>query len=156
MSQQIEFTKEYIYVTIPTEYVCLHHKILVMLADYGEDMLKDCKAACKDRNSTVIDCFNMFNAAVAARKLGKDKLAETIFKYVEAKVKQIYKGEDNANGLVYPIDDQGYIKALVTCGEHPILHINSDNGELVETFYEEVENNMSEDFYVDDENLLVV
>ena len=80
MSDLIQVEPEYVYVTIPAEYICVYHRILAMLADYGEDMLKDCKVSCTDRNSNVIDCFNMFNAAVAARKLGKDKLAETLIK----------------------------------------------------------------------------
>jgi hypothetical protein len=57
---------QFVYITIPKEYLCVYHKILVMLADYGIEMLKDCKASCTDRNSNVIECFNMFNAAVAA------------------------------------------------------------------------------------------
>ena len=74
MGQLVEVNPEYVYVTIPAEYICVYHRILVMLSDYGEDMLKDCKATCSDRNSGVIECFNMFNAAVAAKKTGKDKL----------------------------------------------------------------------------------
>ena len=43
MNARREVTPEYIYTTIPAEYVCVYHKILAMLADYGEEMLKDCK-----------------------------------------------------------------------------------------------------------------
>ena len=121
---------EYVYVTIPAEYICVYHRILAMLADYGEDMLKDCKAACKDRNSSVIDCFNMFNAAVAARKLGKDSLAKTLITYIKAKINQIYKGEDNSTSFVFPIDENGQIKAFVSCGEIPKFEINPDNANL--------------------------
>ena len=90
MNEIKQIEPEYVYVTIPAEYICVYHRILAMMADYGEDMLKDCKANCTDRNSGVIECFNMFNSAVAARKLKKDKLAETIIKYVKAKINQIY------------------------------------------------------------------
>ena len=85
MSNRKEITPEYIYITIPAEYVCVYHRILAMLADYGEDMLKDCKASCSDRNSGVIECFNMFNAAVAARHIGQTKKAELIINYIKAK-----------------------------------------------------------------------
>lgn len=121
---------EYVYVTIPAEYICVYHRILAMLADYGEDMLKDCKASCTDRNSGVIECFNMFNAAVAARKLGKDKLAETLIKYIKAKINQIYEGRDNSTSFVFPIDENGEIKAFVSCGERPKFYINPDDGDL--------------------------
>ena len=132
MSELIQVEPEYVYVTIPAEYICVYHKILAMLADYGEDMLKDCKASCTDRNSNVIDCFNMFNAAVAARKLGKDKLAETLIKYIKAKINQMYRGVDNSTSFVFPVDENGQLKAFVSCNERPMFYINPEDGELYE------------------------
>ena len=132
MSDLIQVEPEYVYVTIPAEYICVYHRILAMLADYGEDMLKDCKASCTDRNSNVIDCFNMFNAAVAARKLGKDKLAETLIKYIKAKINQMYRGVDNSTGFVFPVDENGQLKAFVSCNERPMFYINPEDGELYE------------------------
>ena len=137
MSELIQIEPEYIYVTIPAEYICVYHRILAMLADYGEDMLKDCKASCTDRNSGVIECFNMFNAAVAARKLGKDKLAETLIKYIKAKINQIYKGKDNSTSFVFPVDENGQLKAFVSCGERPRFEINPDDGELYQHKFHE-------------------
>ena len=132
MSDLIQIEPEYVYVTIPAEYICVYHRILAMLADYGEDMLKDCKASCTDRNSNVIDCFNMFNAAVAARKLGKDKLAETLIKYIKAKINQMYRGVDNSTSFVFPVDENGQLKAFVSCNERPMFYINPEDGELYE------------------------
>ena len=132
MSELIQIEPEYVYVTIPAEYICIYHIILVMLADYEENMLKDCKASCTDRNSNVIDCFNMFNAAVAARKLGKDKLAETLIKYIKAKINQMYRGVDNSTGFVFPVDENGQLKAFVSCTERPMFYINPEDGELYE------------------------
>ena len=145
--QQVE--PEYVYVTVPAEYICVYHRILAMLADYGEDMLKDCKAACKDRNSGVIECFNMFNAAVAARKLGKSKLAETLIKYIKAKINQIYKGKDNSTSFVFPVDETGQLKAYVTCGERPMFEINPDDMQLYEHKFD---NGTSEHFYLGEED----
>ena len=132
MNKLVQIEPEYIYVTIPAEYICVYHRILAMLADYGEDMLKDCKASCTDRNSGVIECFNMFNAAVAARKLGKDKLAETLIKYIKAKINQIYQGHDNSTSFVFPVDENGQLKAFVSCGERPKFEINPDDMHLYE------------------------
>lgn len=125
---------EYVYVTIPAEYVCVYHRILAMLADYGIDMLKDCKATCKERNSGVIECFNMFNAAVAARKLNinNGKLAETLIAYIKAKINQIYKGKDNSTSFVFPVDETGQLKAFVSCGERPKFYISAKDGNLYE------------------------
>lgn len=123
---------EYVYVTIPAEYICVYHRILAMMADYGEDMLKDCKASCTDRNSGVIECFNMFNSAVAAKKLGKEKLASVIITYIKAKINQIYRDKDNSTSFVFPVDETGQLKAFVSCGERPKFEINADDGELYE------------------------
>ena len=132
MRKSIQVEPEYVYVTIPAEYICVYHRILAMLADYGEDMLKNCKASCTDRNSDVIDCFNMFNAAVAARKLGRDKLAETLIKYIKAKINQMYRGVDNSTSFVFPVDENGQLKAFVSCNERPMFYINPEDGELYE------------------------
>ena len=132
MNEIKQIEPEYVYVTIPAEYICVYHRILAMMADYGEEMLKDCKANCTDRNSGVIECFNMFNSAVAARKLGKDKLASVIITYVKAKINQIYKGKDNSTSFVFPVDETGQLKAFVSCGERPKFEINPDDMNLYE------------------------
>lgn len=75
---------EFVYITIPADYVHVYKQILFRMADYGEEMLKDCKATCQDRNKSIIDCFNMFNAAVAAYNTGQVKLANLIIKYITA------------------------------------------------------------------------
>ena len=124
MSYRKEVTPEYIYLTIPAEYVCVYHRILAMLADYGEEMLKDCKATCTEKNSGVIECFNMFNAACAARHLGQDKKAQLLINYIKAKINQIYKGKDNSTGFVFPIDENGKLKAFVSCNDRPRFWIN--------------------------------
>lgn len=149
MSELIEINPEYVYVTIPAEYICVYHRILAMLADYGEDMLKDCKANCKDKNSGIIECFNMFNSAVAARKLGKIKLAETIIKYVKTKINQIYKGKDNSTSFVFPVDENGELKAFVSCGERPKFEINADDGILYE---QHLDNGFREQFALGEED----
>lgn len=140
---------EYVYMTIPAEYICVYHRILVMLADFGEEMLEDCKAACKDRNSSVIDCFNMFNAAVAARKLGKESLANTLILYVKSKINQIYKNNDNSTSFIYPIDEDGQLKAVVSCGKKPIFEISPEDGDLYEHI---INNGSSEHFYLSEED----
>lgn len=140
MDELKEITPEYVYVTIPANYICIYHKILVLLAEYGISMLKDCSAKCTPRNKTIIDCFNMFNAAVAARKLGQDKVAETIIKYVDGQLKLIYKNEIDTN-IVFPVDEHGHLKAIISCnGDNPKFYIDPDSGELVENATDESNN----------------
>lgn len=118
MSSLQEVTLEYIYVTIPADYVCVYHDIMQLLADYGIEMLKDCKASCTKRNSNVIECFNMFNAAVAARKLGQTKLAETLIKYIKAKINQIRNGSESDTEFTLNIDGEGNIQVYVQCSDN--------------------------------------
>lgn len=128
----IEINPEYIYMTIPADYVCTYHKILILLSEYGVDMLNDCQAGCSNQNKSIINCFNMFNAAVAARKLGQDKTAETIMKYVNGQLNIIHNREEIDTKIVFPVDENGYLKAIVSCGENPTFTIDSETGLLWE------------------------
>ena len=87
-----------LYLVIPTEFECTYKRLCVLMADYGEEMLKDCKANCTEKNVQVIECFNMFNSAIAAKNQGNDKLAFLIIKYINAKLNNIY-GYDNSSEL---------------------------------------------------------
>lgn len=128
----IEINPEYIYMTIPADYVCTYHKILILLSEYGVDMLNDCQAGCSNQNKSIINCFNMFNAAVAARKLGQDKTAETIMKYVNGQLNIIHNYNDIDTKIVFPVDENGYLKAIVSCGENPTFTIDPETGLLWE------------------------
>ena len=128
----IEINPEYIYMTIPADYVCTYHKILILLSEYGVDMLNDCQAGCSNQNKSIINCFNMFNAAVAARKLGQDKTAETIMKYVNGQLNIIHNYNDIDTKIVFPVDENGYLKAIVSCEENPTFIIDPETGLLWE------------------------
>ena len=114
-----EPSSDYIYETIPEAYVCVYHDLLELLADYGEEMLKDCKASCKDRNSNIIDCKNMFDAAVAAYKLDKQTLANILIEFVKYKINYI-KGNNTTTETFIWTNEDGTQK-VCTC----------KNGELV-------------------------
>lgn len=119
---------KYVYTTIPIEYVCVYHKILELMSELGEGMLKDCKFACKDRSTNILDCYNMFNTAVAALRLGEDKKAETIIKYIKAVLKQIQPSSEEEDFIFY-IGPNNSIKAHIHCdidGNITILDMPSD------------------------------
>lgn len=127
----IEIEPEYVYMTIPAEYVCIYHKILIMFADFGVDLLKDCQAACTSKNRKIIDCFNMFNAAVAARKLNKFKLAKTLIEYVKGQIDLNYNGKSPCPEIVFPVDKEGKINAIVGCGNKPKFTVDVNSGKLL-------------------------
>jgi hypothetical protein len=126
----VEIQPEYVYMTIPAEYVCIYHRILVMLTDFGIDLLKDCQAACSSKNRKIIDCFNMFNAAVAARKLNQFKLAKTLIEYIKGQIDLNYNGKSPCPEVVFPVDEEGKINALVGCGNKPKFTVDAATGKL--------------------------
>lgn len=133
MNKLVEITPSYVYVEIPAEYVCVYHKILKLMAKYGESMIVDCKASQTTCNIEIIECFNMFNAAIAAKKLGKESLANTLIKYINTKLKNSYKETLDEASFILPIDADGKLKIFVTCGtpdDYPKFEINPDDGKL--------------------------
>lgn len=80
-------TKGYDYLSIPNEYYCIYTKLLQSLSNLGIDMIKDCKNSCKGNRTNIINCWNMFQTACVAYKLGEVKKADLIIKYINAQMK---------------------------------------------------------------------
>lgn len=99
----------YVYIRIPEDYVTLYHRIMSLMADYGEAKLKDCTAECLRNNQLVINAYNMFNAAIAARENGEGTLANTLFKYVRATIDNLYRGSETIPDFIYRPDDEGNV-----------------------------------------------
>lgn len=131
-----EITAKYAYMVIPTEYVCVYHKLLVYMADFGKALIADCSAACKGSSKTVVDCWNMFQSAVACYNLDRKKEAETYIKYIEAQLKLIYKGTGKQvydDRFVVPLDEKGHISAIVSCGNETKFYVDEETGKLIES-----------------------
>ena len=117
----------YTYLEIPEDWMCLYHKLLTYLADFGEDAIKECETTCSGRNKSIIKCWGMFQSALAARALGKDKLANTLIKYIEAQLELIYKGEDKEafnGGFILPIDEMGHVYGLMSCANNITFYVH--------------------------------
>lgn len=106
-------TYDWVYTIVPYDYIPVYHAILEMMSSYGEAMLKDCKAKCADKNENVIDCYNMFNGAVASYRTGKKKLADTIIKYLKAKIKQIANIDCDNAVFLFRLGVDNDIEALI-------------------------------------------
>lgn len=106
MSRRGTINANFIHLTIPLEYMKVYASILAALSDYGEDMLEDCKASCTDKDSGIIECFNMFNAGIAAYRLGEIKKAETIIKYVDSMLKLKYKNIIVPDNITFPVEEE--------------------------------------------------
>lgn len=152
----VEINPEYLYLTIPSEYVCTYHKLLVYLADFGKKLLDDCSASCKGNNKTVIDCWNLFQSALAARSLGQERQANLFIDYINKQLDCIYRGSENEvyGGTVYfPITPDGKLKAIVSCSADSKFYVDTETGELYQHY---LDNNIDNFSINDDDNLTVV
>ena len=125
-TEQVEINPQYVYMTVPSKYVCVYHKLLVLMAQYGLDMLNDCSATCKGNNKNIVTCWNMFQSAMAAYQLGQDKLAETLLKYIKGQLNIIYEDSEQvqySGSITLPIDEEGKIHAIVSCGDAPKFYV---------------------------------
>lgn len=91
-AENVEVDVDWLYCLIPAQYAFVYHKLLLAMADLGIDMLQDCKSSCKDSNKRLIDCFTMFNSAVACYKLGREKEAKLLMDYIEGQLHILYGG----------------------------------------------------------------
>lgn len=135
-TEQVEINPQYVYMTVPSKYVCVYHKLLVLMAQYGLDMLNDCSATCKGNNKNIITCWNMFQTACAAYQINKTKEADTIIKYINAQIKLIYNGTEKetiVGNITLPISEDGILKAIISCGgETPKFEVDDETGQLLQ------------------------
>ena len=128
-----EIHPEYVYLTIPSEYVCVYHKLLTYMADFGKSMIDDCTASCKGNGKNILTCWNLFQSAIACKALGRTKEADFFMEYIIKQLDLIYKGSDSdvyTTTAVMPITDDGKLKALVTCGTDIKFFVDAETGRL--------------------------
>lgn len=121
-----------VYLSIPYDYLCTYQRLINYMADFGEDALKNCDTTCKGSNKNVIKCWNMFQAALAAKASGRTKLANTLVSYIDGQLDIIYKsaGSDSViPGSLYPVNDEGYVRGDVTCVNGIEFFIPTEDGE---------------------------
>lgn len=145
---------EFVYLTIPTEYVCTYHKLLVYLTDFGKELIDDCSSSCKNQNKLIVDCWNLFQSAIACRTLGKTKEAEFFINYINKQLEKIYKGTDKKvyDSVAYlPISEDGFLKAIVSCKDTDVeFYVDEITGELYEKYL-----NNKDNFHICNNNLIL-
>lgn len=132
---------QYVYLTIPAEWVCIYHKLLVYLADFGEQSIKDCKAVCEGSNINIIQCWNIFQSALACYTLGQFDKANLFIKYIEAQLDLNYKGTDKevyCGEVMLPITEDGHLKSVVSCINNEISFVvDEETGHLYQKYLED-------------------
>lgn len=132
-----EIYVDQVYLTVPTEWVCVYHKLLVYMADFGKTLVDDCTASCKGNGKNILNCWNLFQSALACKELGKTKEADFFIDYIRMQLENMYGGTNNEvyNGSgALTITDDGKLKAIVTCGERTRFWVDAETGELYEEY----------------------
>ena len=119
VGNSVEVKPEYVYMTIPSKYVCIYIRLLYLIADVGDAILEDCAVTCKGKNNIVVSNWNMFQSALACNALGKEADCDRIMKYIEKQIRHIYSVENIPYDdiLEVPVSEDGQIKVICQCGE---------------------------------------
>lgn len=153
-----KITPEYVYLTIPAEYVCVYHKLLSYIADFGKSIIDDCSFACKGDGRKIYNCWSLFQSACAAYAVDDKEKAKFYLDYVTKQLEQYYKGttkEQYTGGYYYPITPDGHLKALCSCNNTETnFYVDEKTGHLYQEWLESNDN--KEVFTVNDKGNLQV
>lgn len=150
----IEITPEYVYLTIPADWVCVYHKLLVYMADFGKTIVDDCTASCKGNGKNIISCWNLFQSAVACKTLGQDKQAEFFINYIKKQLEYLYGGSDKEiynHSVPLNITEDGQLKAIVSCGNETKFYVDTETYNLYQQY---VEDNDSTQYSIQNNDLI--
>lgn len=129
-----------IYLTIPIEYVELYKELMIELLKKGNNILNCCDCNCKSKSTRIIfDCWCAFQSAIAAKKLGQDKNAEVIIKFIKSQLELVKKCniKDDCNCIIEDIGLDGVLKVIPDCDDCgiPEFFVNPLDGHLY-SFYD--------------------
>lgn len=151
-----EIQPEYVYLTIPAKYICIYHKLIVAMADFGKTMLDDCTATCKGNGKNILNCWNLFQSALASHTIGKDKEAKLFIDYIEKQLNNIYQSEGKVvynGGNYYPITPDGKLKALCSCQGEAKFMTDVETGQMYQVYLDNKDNDAI--FTIEDNDLIV-
>lgn len=104
-----------IYLGIPIKWNDTYYKLLYILASVGKDIVDDCNYMCKDAGKTIFNCWNLFQSAIAADRIGEVKKAEFIIDYINKQLALYITNNNiivpecivNYPNCVYELTDEG-------------------------------------------------
>ena len=75
---------------IPTEFSETYYKLCNLMANYGLDLLKDCKIGCDSKHIKLIECWNVFQSACAAYNTEQLRVADLLHTFVTEQLNLLY------------------------------------------------------------------
>lgn len=152
-----QINPEVVYLTIPVEWVCIYHKLLIVLSDIGKKIIDDCNTTCKGTGKTIINTWNIFQSALACKSIGETEKAEFLINYVIKQLDIIYKGIDKesySDFAIVGISDDGKLEAIVSCdNDYPEFYVDDETKELFIEYNNEKE--LNKQFNIKNNNLIL-
>lgn len=96
---------EFIYTYVPLVWYRTYHKILELLVCYGEKKVINPKCKCAGGDNTVLECYDLFQCAIAAYNLDKQEEGQSIIDNIES----LLRGYESANSFTVVIDGKTYL-----------------------------------------------
>lgn len=152
----VEIHPEHVYLTIPADWVCVYHKLLTYMTDFGKTIVDDCNAICKGNSKNIISCWNLFQSALACRTLGREKEANFFIDYIKKQLELIYKGTGQnvyKNTVPLAVTEDGKLKAIVSCDNGTHFYVDAETGKLYQQYIDDKNNGKV--YTVNDNNLTV-
>lgn len=123
----VELSLELIYQTCPTEYAEVGKHLLTIFANFGEQLIKDCKATKTTQGNNILNCWLMFNSAISSYNLGNVKQATLLLDYVKKELIRSYNIEfDNTKYGYLSISDKKIALPPETYGKYIVTTNKSE------------------------------
>ena len=133
----IEINPKQVYLTIPSRYLDVYYKLLVLVADLGKDILDDCNSICKSNNKQIIIRWNLFQLALAAHALNDIQRSDLFISYLRIKLNNIYRGTTKMpyiNTAPVPVIEDGSLKGVINFNNLFKIYIIDECIELPEGY----------------------
>lgn len=144
-----------VYMVIPSEYVDVYYKLMLLMADLGKIVIDDCSSICKSDNKQILSCWTLFNSAISCYNLGDIKKANLFIDYIRKQLIDIYKGRQDVNLITtpIPITENGFIRAIINFDKETKYYLANGGTPLPEGYdyvYRLSYNNILERVYTSD------
>lgn len=76
-------------IVVPEKYKSLYNTISEKIKEVGEDIIMDCEATSRCKNTPIINCWVMFQSLIAAYNLKMEKQEKMFHKFIVEQLKLI-------------------------------------------------------------------
>lgn len=94
-----------IYLIVPNKYYNVYQKLLNALADYGKEILNECYSNNKSSVSSIINCWNLFQTALACEELEQYDKALFYISYINNQLDIVYRNNKINDDPIFDVPE---------------------------------------------------